>query len=215
MYNLKYSIIVIDNHPIIHEGIKGLLSTENDLEITVTATSCSEALKQLESSLPDLAIVGLSLEGFDGIYLIQRIKARYPKLRTLVYTSSEEKLFAEWTVNAGADGYVMKTCPPAILKEAIRTVLAGDLYFPPSTMQCIDGRSEGHKSLRDTLSNREMAIFNLIGQGLDKATISTKLNISRNTVDTHRINIKNKLELPNGKVLDRLAYEVIQGHIAQ
>ena len=214
MNHSKYSISVIDDHPIIHDGIKELISTEPDLEITCKARSSTMALKQLESHLPDLAIVDLSLGGLDGTHLIQRIKTLYPNIRILVYTMSEENLFAERAAEAGADGFVMKTSPPSILKEAIHTVLAGKCYFSPSTMRSIQnhpyGRGEEPEALIDNLSSRELDIFKLIGKGLGTATVATKLKISRNTVDTHRINIKNKLELPNGKALDRLAYEVIQ-----
>jgi two-component system response regulator NreC len=209
MDNLKHSIMIIDDHPIIQSGIRGLLSKGSDLEITATATSSSEALEQLESRLPDLAIVDLSLGDSDGADLIQCLKAQYPNLRILVYTMSEEKLFAERVADAGADGYVMKTSPPPILRKAIRTVLAGNRYFSPGTMRHIQN-NEVPEPLMNTLSSREMDVFRLIGKGQDAAAIATKLNICHNTVDTHRINIKNKLGLPNGKALDRLAYEIIQ-----
>lgn len=206
--------MIVDDHPIIHDGLKTLLASESDIEICCTAGSADDALKTLESALPDIAIVDLSLGDMDGTYLIPELKKMQPKLKVLVYTMSEEKLFAERTATAGADGYVMKTSPPGSLKEAIRTVLEDGLYFTPETASRIlkkrRGRSEGPRTLIDTLSNREMDIFKLIGQGLDTVSISEKLNISKNTVDTHRINIKNKLEQPNSKAVERLAYEVIQ-----
>jgi DNA-binding NarL/FixJ family response regulator len=214
MADMEYTIMVIDDHPIIHDGLKTLLASEKDMCIKTTATSASEALDKLGVSLPDVAIVDLSLGDADGTYLIQRMKNQYPKLKILVYTMSEEKLFAERLARAGADGYVMKTSPPTTLKDAIRAVLAGELFFTKETLRRFErkqnGRSVEPKSVIDTLSNREMDIFKLIGQGFETQTIAEKLNISRNTVDTHRINIKNKLEMPNGKALDRLAYEVIQ-----
>ncbi len=210
----RHSILIIDDHPIIHDGLKTMLAPESDLEIIGGAASANEAMEQIKHKQPDIAIVDLSMGDSDGTYLIQRIKNKHPKLQMLVYTMSEEKLFAERTAIAGAHGYVMKTTQPAILKKAIRTILAGKLYFSDEIQHRIqkktDGRSEGPQSVLDMLSNREMDIFKLIGQGFDTAGIATKLGISRNTVDTHRINIKNKLEQPNGKALDRLAYEVIQ-----
>jgi len=206
--------MVIDDHPIIHDGLKTLLASEADLEIVASATTSHEAISGLKTVDPDLVIVDLSLSDADGTYLIQKIRSKYPKLRILVYTMSEENLFAERTAGAGASGYVMKTNPPSILKKAIRTVLADELYFSDKIkkrlMKKEAGRSEGPQSMLDTLSNREMDVFKLIGDGLDAASISDKLSISRNTVDTHRINIKNKLELKNGKALDRLAFEVMQ-----
>jgi DNA-binding NarL/FixJ family response regulator len=108
----------------------------------------------------------------------------------------------------------MKTNPPSILKEAIRRVIAGELFFSEKILKRIQkkksGRSPGPATLLDTLSNREMDVFRLIGEGLDTVNISKKLSISRNTVDTHRINIKNKLSLENGKALDRMAFEVLK-----
>ncbi len=214
MKNKKYEIMVVDDHPIIHDGLKTLLATEEDIEICSTLGCADDALKALDKTCPDIAIVDLSLGDMDGTYLIPQLKKIQPSLKVLVYTMSEEKLFAERTATAGADGYVMKTSPPSSLKEAIRTLLDGGLYFTPETSNRIlkkrHGRSQGPRTLIDTLSNREMDIFKLIGQGFDSISISERLNISKNTVDTHRINIKNKLEQPNSKAVERLAYEVIQ-----
>ena len=214
MSSNENSIIIIDDHPIIHDGLDVLFAKDPHFKISGHARSASEALQLLEKGLPDICIIDLSMGDSDGTYLIQRIHSKYPKLRMLVYTMSEEKLFAERTAIAGASGYVMKTSPPATLKEAIRIILSGELYFSPDITEKIErkrnGRSSGSHSIIDTLSNREMDIFKLLGEGFDSIAISEKLDISRNTVDTHRINIKNKLDLPSGKALDRLAYEVIQ-----
>jgi DNA-binding NarL/FixJ family response regulator len=212
------NIMVIDDHPIIHDGLKTLMGSENDLEISAVASSANEAVKLLKTEQPDLAIIDLSLGDSDGTALVQKLKKKYPKLLILVYTMSEEKLFAERTARAGADGYVMKTSPPSELKEAIRTLLAGESFFSPETAQRIQNKTNGRhnapRTLLDKLSNREMDIFKLIGEGLDTLSIGERLNISRNTVDTHRINIKNKLELSSGKAVDRFAYEVFQaGHL--
>jgi DNA-binding NarL/FixJ family response regulator len=210
----KTNIMIIDDHPIIHDGLKTLLASEEDLVIGMNAASASEAVDMLEHEMPDIVTIDLSLGDSDGTYLIQRLRKLYPKLKLLVYTMSEENLFAERTASAGANGYVMKTSSPTELKTAIRTVLAGDLYFRDEIITRLkkkkEGRGIGPMSLIDTLSNREMDIFKLVGEGLDTQAIHERLGISRNTVDTHRINIKNKLELQNGKALDRLAYEVIQ-----
>lgn len=214
MSNGRHVIMVIDDHPIIHDGIKILLAGESDLEIACYAPSASDAMEKLEGGLPDIAITDLSLGDSDGTYLIQRMHAKYPKLKILVYTMSEEKIFAERAAYAGASGYVMKTSPPATLQKAIHKILAGEKFFSPAVMKKIEnkssGRTSGSHGILDTLSNREMDVFKLIGEGLNSIQISEKLDISRNTVDTHRINIKNKLDLPNGKALERLAFKVIQ-----
>jgi DNA-binding NarL/FixJ family response regulator len=209
-----YSIMVIDDHPIIHDGLDILFAKDPHFNITGHARSAAEAMRELKKGLPDIAIIDLSMGDLDGSYLVQRIHSKYPTLKMLVYTMSEEILFAERTANAGASGYMMKTCPPSTLKAAIRTIMEGGLYFPADITTKIErklnGRNSGSHNIIDTLSNREMDIFKLLGEGFDAGAISENLNISRNTVDTHRINIKNKLDLPSGKALERLAYEVIQ-----
>ncbi len=211
----KRSIMVIDDHPIIHDGLKILLNAEPDLRISASARSATQALELLAEELPDIAIIDLSLCDSDGTYLIQKVHSRYPHLHILVYTMSEEKLFASRTAMAGASGYVMKTAPGEELKLAIRTVLDGRLYFEAPVIKKIENARNGRGSgmphtAMDTLSNREMDIFKLLGEGLDTVSIGKKLKISRNTVDTHRINIKNKLELGSSKELEHLAFQVIR-----
>lgn len=214
MNTASYSIMVIDDHPIIHDGLDILFAKDSNFKIMGHAYSATEAMQLLQKKLPDIVIIDLSMGDLDGTYLVQRIHSKYPKLKMLVYTMSEEMLFAERTASTGASGYVMKTSPPNTLKLAIRTIMDGGLYFSPDIKARIErklnGRNPGSHSIIETLSNREMDIFKLLGEGFDSHVISEKLNISRNTVDTHRINIKNKLDLPSGKALERLAFEVIQ-----
>lgn len=214
------SLMIVDDHPIIHNALETLLASEESLSIDAAATSAAETMKILETTCPDLVILDLSLGDSDGTYLIQKIHNQYPKLYILVYSMSEEKLFGERAASAGAQGYVMKTSKPSILKEAIHSIIGGHLFFSSETISRIHNKQAGRPisplSALDNLSNREMDIFKLVGEGLDTIHISNQLNISKNTVDTHRINIRNKLELPNGKALDRLAYEVImQGKLPE
>ena len=205
--------MIIDDHPIIHAGLKTLLAPEEALSIETSASSASEAMEILEAMQPDLIIIDLSMGDSDGSYLIQKIHRHFPQVYILVYSMSEERLFAERVATAGAKGYVMKTSEPANLKKAIYTILEGGTFFSIDLTKRIqkqqDGRATVPQSTLDNLSNREIDIFKLVGEGLDTVNISGKLNISKNTVDTHRINIRKKLELPNGKALDRMAYEVI------
>lgn len=208
-----YSLMIVDDHPIIHNALETLLTSEKSLSIQARATSAEETLDALQIMDMDLVIVDLSLGDSDGTYLIQKIHNLYPKIRILVYSMSEEKLFGERAAHAGAMGYVMKTSKPSVLKEAIHTILDGELFFSGEITRRVrkkrDGRPIAPMSALENLSNREMDIFRLIGEGLNAAHIGKRLNISKNTVDTHRINIRNKLALSNGKALDRTAYEVI------
>jgi len=213
MEKSAYSLMVIDDHPIIHNALKTLLESEEGLSIDAVATSATEAMKLLKTVHPDLVIADLSMGDSDGTYLIQRIHNKYPKIRILVYSMSEEKLFGERAAIAGACGYVMKTSKPATLKKALHSIINGNPFFSDEIARRIRkkkcGRPIAPQSALDNLSNREMDVFKLIGEGLDTVHIGNKFNISKNTVDTHRINIRKKLELPNGKALDRMAYEVI------
>lgn len=218
MNRSSYSLMIVDDHPIIHSALAALLAAERTLSLDTMVSSAAEALDELESCSPDLIIVDLSLGDSDGTYLIQKIHNRYPKMRVLVYTMSEESLYGERVATAGARGYVMKTSDPSCLKNAIYSILDGELYFSGTTQARLQKRKAGRPipqlSALDNLSNREMDIFRLVGEGFDSRNIGEKLKISKNTVDTHRINIRKKLELRNGKALDRLAYEVImQGRL--
>ncbi len=208
-----YSIIIIDDHPLIHSGLKTLLATEKNIAIAASCLTGADALRRLEHEVFDLAIIDLSLSDSDGTYLVQRINAKHPELRIIVYSMSEERVYAERVALAGASGYVMKTAEPSILKRAIQAVLEGHVFFEEKIRKRLSQRGDGKptapKSVLDNLSNREMDVFQLIGQGLNTVNIGNKLGISRNTVDTHRINIKTKLGLPSGKALDRLAYETV------
>lgn len=218
MERSAYTLMLVDDHPIIHTALKTLLASEKSLSVQACATSAAEAMETLKTMDPDLIIVDLSLGDSDGTYLIQKIHNQHPRIRILVYTMSEEQLYGERVASAGAQGYVMKTSRPSILKKAIYSILDGDLFFSSESQSRLLKRQAGRpvapQSALDNLSNREMDIFRLVGEGLNTLHISDKLSISKNTVDTHRINIRKKLELPNGKALDRLAYEVIlQGRL--
>jgi DNA-binding NarL/FixJ family response regulator len=211
----KKTIMIIDDHPIIHDGLRTMFEASSpDLYIQESAFTAEEAIRILTNGLPDLAIVDLSLADADGTYFIQKLKSRFPELCMLIYTMSEERMFAERAAVSGARGYVMKTSPPEDLKKAIRILLDGGVYFNDDILERLEkitsGRGKGVDSPFDTLSNREMEVFILLGKGLSAKGIAEKLNISRNTVDTHRINIKNKLNQPTGKALERLAYDVLK-----
>lgn len=209
----KYTIMIIDDHPIIHDGLRTLLDPESDLEVVASARSATEAMEKLADSLPALAIIDLSLRDADGTYLIQQISAKHPTLRILVYSMSDERLYAGRVAKAGAHGYVMKTATSADLRNGIRRVLSGKLYFSSDILSRLKtektkNNTQSFSSL-ENLSNREMDVFNLLGNSLDSIAIGEKLGISPNTVDTHRINIKNKLCLPNGRALIEYAHDVV------
>jgi two-component system response regulator NreC len=126
---MKHSIMIVDDHPIIIEGIKCLLMNEVDVEVTEVASSPSEAISKLIYCDPELAIIDMKLGDEDGIDLIRQIRSLSPEVKLLAYSMSDGRLYAKRVAEAGAMGYVEKTQPPSVLKDAIRTVLRGDRYF--------------------------------------------------------------------------------------
>lgn len=210
MRKIKHSIVVIDQHPIIHLGIKKFLAAEDDLVVAAATSSLSKGLQRIEHQWVDLAIMEVQQIASNASEFIPRIKSNYPGLKILVYSMLEERRFAKSVAGFGADGFLMKTSPPAKLLEAIRCILAGEFYFPPNIVRCSRQKTEGRDaevpSIVDSLSRREKDVFMLMADGLDSETIGTRLHISRNTVDVHRVNIKNKLEVSSYKEVYRLAF---------
>lgn len=208
-----YSIMVVDSSRLIHEGLKNYLESDGALSVDAIALTAKDALIQLETFQPNVLIIDHLLGDTDGLYLIQRIHSLYPKIQILIYSMSCEHTFAERAALAGARAYVMKSADPCLLRRAIYRIMDGHLFFNEKMENRIIQRLAGedispHSSL-DKLSNREMDIFRLVGEGKSAHDIGKQLKISKNTVDAHRINIRKKLSLLNGKALDRFAYEVI------
>ena len=208
------SAMVIDDHPLICEGVKSTLLEEENIESVKIALNGESALKELGKEHIDLIVLDLSLPDYDGPLLVEKIREITPDIKILVYTMSEEQLFGERVAAAGVEGYLMKTTDSSELLCAVRAILEGYRYFNSQVQQeALPGFGQSaalRNSILDKLSGRQLDIFKLLGEGLNSATIAERLKISPNTVDTHRINIKNKLKLPNGKAVERLAYEVIR-----
>jgi DNA-binding NarL/FixJ family response regulator len=194
-----------------------LVSSEADLQICGSAASMQDALKQLAASEPDLLIVDLSLKDGLGLDLIKTVKERYPKVRMLVVSAYDENLYAERALRNGASGYVNKQECETTLLQAIRTVLAGRRYVSEEILQrllnqAIDGDEASTGDPVERLSDRELEIFRLIGQGATPAAIAKQLHISPHTVDSHREKIRHKLDLANGRELMQRAMRWVLDH---
>jgi DNA-binding NarL/FixJ family response regulator len=201
--NRKSKILIVDDHPIVRKGLSQLINQEPDLVVSGEAANAENALEFLKKSKPDLAIVDISLQGIDGIELIKKIKVRHHELPVLVVSMHDESLFAERALRVGAKGYVMKQEAIERMMEAIRKVLKGELYVSERVSEnivrrFIDGKAEGMQSPMDVLSDRELEVFQLIGQGLATRAIAEELHVSIKTVESYRANIKEKLKLKNG-----------------
>ena len=204
-------ILVVDDHPVVRKGIVQLIEGESDLQVCAEADSAAATLEALDSPLPDLVIVDLTLAGASGLGLIKDIKARHPDLPILVLSMHDESLYAERALRAGAAGYVMKQEATEHIVEAIRQVLGGQVYLSDRMaarlLHRVVGRTgtESRPSPIEALTDRELEVFQLVGQGLSTRQIAEQLFLSVKTVETHLEHIKTKLGLESGRELVRQA----------
>ena len=205
-----YKIFLIDDHPVMRRGYAALIDSESDLEICGEASSGSEAIDKFEEAAPDLAIVDISLNGFNGIELIKHLKSRFPDVLFLVISMHDESLYAERALGAGAMGYLMKSEAEHSVVSAIRNVLQGHIYLSEAMkdhilMHAVVGRGGEGVSSMERLSDRELEVFESIGRGFSTAEIAVQLVISIKTVEAHRQRIKSKLGIESSVEMVRRA----------
>ena len=200
----KAKIIIVDDHPIVRQGLTELINHENDLVVCCQAEDASEAMEFIKESEPDIIIVDISLKETSGLELIKDIKVRYPQLPVLVLSMHDESLYAERSLRAGARGYIMKQEATDKVVTAIRKVLKGELYISDGmTAKMVDRLVGGatESSPVNALSDRELEVFDMLGQGHGTRNISEKLHLSIKTIETYRAHIKRKLNLSDATEL--------------
>lgn len=211
-------ILIVDDHPIIRQGIKRVIERFEDLIISGEASTANEAIDLINHNKPDLAIVDITLAGnINGIELIHAIKERFPDIITLVLSMHSESIYAERAVRAGARGYIMKEDAAKNIVNAVRTVLKGDLYLSDNISKIIIekliNRKEDENGYNiEHLTNREFEIYQLIGNGFSTKDIAQKLNLSIYTVESHKKNIKEKLYFKDTSELSRNAIQWVILH---
>lgn len=193
-------VLVVDDHPMTRDGLVHLIDGEADLCVAWQAENAAQALRVAAAERPDLALVDITLPDKAGLELIKDMKALHPDLPVLILSMHDESLYAERALRAGARGYITKHEGGAKLMQAIRQVLAGQIFVSDKTSARIIESFTGHhphreRSPMEQLSDREFQVFHLIGQGLSAPEIGERLCISAKTVETHRVNIKSKLGL--------------------
>jgi len=206
----KKRIFLVDDHPVLRDGLRRLLEAEPDLMVCGEAESARKAFESIKSAAPELAIVDISLTGPSGIELIKGLKNRFPKVRVLMLSMHDEVLYAERALRAGAKGYVMKQAPTEHLLTAVRRVLKNEIYLSEALSSQLLGAFVSQKAsepgpILKNLSNRELEIVRRIGQGFTTGEVAKQLGISSKTVETHRGNIRKKLNLRSGSELIRFA----------
>ncbi len=199
-------ILVVDDHPLVRERLRELLERERDLSVCGEADDHHTALKLAEEARPDCIILDLTLRNSHGLDLLKDLQIRHPDIAVLVLSMHDETLYAERSIRAGARGYITKQEATKNVLKAIRTVLSGKIYLSEAQMAKLTDKMAGRPRAQvgmsvDSLTDRELRVFELLGQGLSTRAISTQLRLEMRTVETYRARIKQKLKLANGNEL--------------
>jgi DNA-binding NarL/FixJ family response regulator len=198
----KKKVLLVDDHPMMRGGLAFVINQQPDLMVCAEAGGANEAMQQIGSRKPDLAVVDISLEGKSGLELIKDFQTLHPEVPVLVISMHDESLYAERVLRAGARGYIMKRAGGEAVLQAIRQVLSGKIYVSERMSTHIlhtfaGARSPKGKSAIHTLTDREFEVFKLIGEGCTTRTVAERLHLSPKTVDVYRQHLKEKLKLPS------------------
>jgi DNA-binding NarL/FixJ family response regulator len=209
----KRTVFIVDDHPIIRQGLALLINREPDLAVCGDAEEAGSALRLIEELKPDLVVVDISLSGPDGLDLLKSIRARDPNLPVLILSMMDELLYAERALRAGANGYIMKQQATEQVLVAIRRILAGEIYLSERMANKMLHRFVGgHPTQQQSspvadLTDRELEVFRLIGDGHGTRQIADQLHLSVKTVESYQAHIKEKLLLKNGRELVQRAIQ--------
>lgn len=209
-------VLIVDDHPLLRDALAQLIEQVDGLKVCGQASNFQEAMDGLEAQRPDIALVDIGLEGISGIELIRELAARSPGTLSIVLSMFDEFSYAPKALEAGAKGYIMKSEPPHVILQGIRSVLEGKVFVSEPVKEWIvsgisSGAKRGRKGLPgEILSRRELQVFSMIGGGMATQTIAEKLGISPKTVQTHREKIKSKLRLKTATDLAHSAYKWLQ-----
>ena len=203
-------VLIIDDNPLVREPLKSFLAAQPYRPTALEETGADGALLRVDSFHPDVILMELGLLTGDGLSLIRTIRTHRPKLPILVISFHNENVFAERTLRAGASGYLMKRAQASTLMEALIVVCQGDIYLNTPARQCILHKIKGDPptsgpEATEVLSDRELEVFHLIGEGYSTHDVAEMLTLSGKTVETHRSHIKRKLALANNTGLTEIA----------
>jgi DNA-binding NarL/FixJ family response regulator len=213
----KKTVFVVDDHPLLRQGLALLINREKDLEVCGEAEEAQTAMREIAAKKPNILIADISLNGPDGLELLKNIRALYPSLPVLILSMHDESIYAERALRARANGYIMKQEATEKVLVAVRRILGGDIYLSDRMAnkllhQYISGGSADMNSRLSALSDRELEVFRLIGEGCSTRQIAEKLHLSIKTVETYQAHIKDKLSLHSGR---ELVQHAIQASITE
>jgi DNA-binding NarL/FixJ family response regulator len=213
-------ILVLEEHPLLRHGVADYLNSQPDIIVCGETDNIRDARNKIHDCKPQLLLTALRLGTGDSLEFVKSLKSEHPTLLILVYSAFEETIFAERALRAGADGYVMKKAPKEELLEAIREILGGNIYVSRDVAmrafkKSLETGTPEQRSVRPTigiekLSDREMHIFFLLGSGLGNSQIADSLNLSVKTIESHRENIKHKLDLSCSRDLVACAKKYVE-----
>ena len=208
-------VLIVDDHPLLRKGVSQLIEQEKDLTVVAEAEDEHKAIAAIETVKPDVALIDITLNGTSGLELLKNVKARFPKLKMLVLSMHDESVYAQRALRAGASGYIMKQEGPEKVLIAMRKVLRGEVYLSERLGErmlhtLVNGHAPLPSSPVESLSDRELEVFNLIGQGHGTRPIAEKLHLSIKTIESHRAHIKEKLNLRSASELVHHAIQWVQ-----
>ena len=214
----RAKILIIDDHPVVRQGLHQLINSDATLSVCGEADNAADCISLMGKCLPDLILTDISLSGTDGIELTKEARQINPNIPILVFSIHGEDLYAERALAAGASGYVMKQENPDILLHAIHKVLSGEIFLSTEMTNRMLRKMSGRRTSSNqtpatginTLSDRELEVFELIGHGLSTRRIAEKLYLSIKTIGTYRMHIKDKLELLDASELTHHAVHWIE-----
>ena len=206
----KSQVLIVDDHPVLCDGLKQLIDRQPDLTCVGVADNTSDAKRLVQECKPDLMVLDLRLKGGDALDFIKTLRVEFPEVKVLVLSQYDELIFAERTLRAGASGYIMKENVTDEVLRAVRKVLTGELYFSERVAAAVVQRTLRDKPSSprngvERLSDREMQVFQLLGAAYSPREIAEQFQLSRKTVETHCEKIKHKLTLQTAAELKRFA----------
>jgi DNA-binding NarL/FixJ family response regulator len=208
----KYRVLLVDDHPIVRQGLALLIDREPDLSVCGEAEGAHTAFHAIETLRPDIVVLDISLSGPDGLDVLKEIRMKTASLPVLILSMHDESIYAERAMRAGANGYIMKQEATEKVLVAIRRILQGEVYLSDrltNTMlqQFVRGTSPAKSSPLVTLTDRELEVFRLIGEGHGTRQIADELHLSVKTIESYQAHIKEKLALRNARELVQHAIE--------
>ena len=211
----KKTVFVVDDHPLLRQGLALMINREHDLMVCGEAEEAHTAMREIAVKQPDILIADISLNGPDGLDLLKSLRMLYPTLPVLILSMHDESIYAERSLRARANGYIMKAEATEKVLIAVRRILGGEIYLSDRMAnkllhQYVSGASADVNSRLSALSDRELEVFRLIGEGNSTRQIAEKLHLSVKTVETYQAHIKEKLSLHSGR---ELVQHAIQANI--